>query len=85
MRYGGRQPHKMQSHVYQQRASSLEKMNRELRAALRERDRELSSLAKAETRDKLDRRRLDELRGRIDALRCANFFLREHIKNNFKC
>ena len=74
----------MQSHMHQQRASSLEKTNRELRAALRERDRELSSLAKAETRDKLDRRRFEELRGRIDALRCANFFLREHIKNNFK-
>ena len=82
---GGFHQHKMQSHMYQQRASSLEKTNRELRAALRERDRELSSLAKAETRDKLDRRRFEELRGRIDALRCANFFLREHIKNNFKC
>lgn len=69
--------------MWREVAKNREREAKNLRCALVEVRRALELERKQKRRDLLLADRLNELKGRVDALACANFFLRQQLQSVF--
>lgn len=69
--------------IWREAARNRERESKKLRAALTEVQRALELERKQKRRDLMLADRLRELKGRVDALACANFFLRQQLQSVF--
>lgn len=69
--------------IWRETARKKEQEARRLRVALRQVQHTLEQEKKQKRRDLLTVERVQELKGRVDALACANFFLRQQLQCMF--